>query len=125
MSIQVVWDNAEKTIVRMDFGTWGWADVHAALKELATLSMDLVGTSIPVIVNLEHANAMPLVGAITNLRYIFIESETPYLFILVAVKPIGKVVLKMLSDIHPPLKQKVLLVNTLAEARALTVNTSK
>jgi hypothetical protein len=125
MSIQVVWDNEEKTIARMDFGTWGWADVHEALKELAVLSVDLVGTSIPVIVNLEHANTMPLIGAITNLRYIFIESETPYLFILVGAKPIGKIVLKMLSDIHPPLKQKVLLVDTLAEAKALIVNTSK
>lgn len=123
MAIRVVWDNAEKTIVRMDFeASWGWTDVHAALETLDTMRLS-IDRLVAVIVNLTTANVMPLEGSITNLQYALNRIAVQIVF--VAAKPIGKSVLDILSNVQPALKHQIAFATTLDEARKLLADPPK
>jgi hypothetical protein len=116
MAIQVVWDNDEKTIIRMDFDDWQWTDLHAALEALLTLGKSS-NEPLGVIVNLEKANVMPLEGALTNLQHALSVVEPRA--VLVSVKPIGKAIFDILTKLNPAHRDKVLYAETVDEARAL------
>ncbi len=59
MSIKVIWDNEEKTILRYAFeGAWKWTDFQVATKDAAAL-LDAVDHPVGVIIDLQSSNTVP------------------------------------------------------------------
>lgn len=59
MSVQVFWDNPEKTVVRYDFeGRWTWDEFYPAYKQAIEMELS-VAHRVDVIVNLEQARLFP------------------------------------------------------------------
>ncbi len=116
MGIRTFWDNADKTIVRLDFASWGWLDVHAAIEEFLALSAT-VDYPVAALLNLREANVVPLEGALTNMQYLF--HMLPDKLALVGVKPLGKIMLNIFFSMQPSYRQRVFLAETLDEARTL------
>jgi hypothetical protein len=122
MGIHVLWDNDEKTIVRMDFEDWQWTDVHGALETFHTLAKS-VNQPVQLIANMKNANVLPLEGAMTNLQHVMNVIEHKIVF--VSAKSIGKAIFEVLSKVNPSYKEKLLYVETLDEARALLARLAK
>jgi hypothetical protein len=59
VSIGVVWDNDEKSIIRCDFnGKWRWDDLFAALDQIRGMSAAVPHT-VDAIIDFTHASYIP------------------------------------------------------------------
>ena|SRR5688572_29295682 len=67
MPIEVVWDNAEQTVLRFDYSTpWTWEDLRHAVQTASDMSRDMQRV-VSVINDVSHASALPD-GALVTFR---------------------------------------------------------
>lgn len=124
MPIRVVWDNEEKTIARMDFeSSWGWVEFREAQQILKGLRA-AVTYGVPVILNLQNAQPMPLEGAVTNLKHSAQHDLTDNM-VFVSIKPVAKELIRIFSEIQPEIRAKVFFAASLEEARKLLADINK
>jgi hypothetical protein len=59
MAVTVVWDDVEKTILRMDFaGRWTWEEFQDAFAEFHA-TLDMVDYKVDTVINLSESIAIP------------------------------------------------------------------
>jgi hypothetical protein len=59
MTINIVWDNPEKTIARYDYeGKWSWEELYKALQEFHQM-LDTVNHPVDVIIDMQRTRLLP------------------------------------------------------------------
>jgi hypothetical protein len=123
MSVQVVWDNEERTIIRYIIaGKWTWGEMLEVV-QISNSWLDEVSHPIHFIHDMSEGKAIPA-GAITQLRH-FIGKEHPLTGMSVMVDAqnstmmiFARSLLNMVYKIYQP-KWPFLFVDTLDEARTV------
>ncbi len=119
MPIQVAWDNDEQTVIRYDFqGSWSWSDYSQAVEEADRMMLS-VDHTVDAIANLQHSRGLPT-GAIHHVRRT-ITKAPPQLGVIVIAHPslFVQAMTTAFNRVYPHLGERILLADTLDEARAL------
>lgn len=124
MSIHVMWDNDEKTVVRYVYeGRWTWEDFEAARREAAEL-LKTVNHQVDVIVDVQDSKLLPN-SAISRGRELSKSDPTVFanegITVIVGASTFVRAMYDMTVKIYPALTQKqgYRFVKGLAEARSL------
>jgi hypothetical protein len=121
--IRVEFDNPEQTIIRWDFkGRWMWDDWHEGASRALELRQMVIDTPVvPAIFNFKYSGPVPM-GALPHIRTAG-ELMDPRDYVVVAN---GSGFIRSLVDafctLNPSFRDKVMLADTLEEARALIAN---
>ena len=119
MPIVVVWDNAEKNIIRFDVtGNWSWDDFDAAFATAAKM-IDEVGHSVYFITD-QGSFAKPPNGSFNHVKHI-IEStdKSTILSVFVTKNMFARVIVQVFGRLFPLMGEKIRFVETMEEAHAL------
>ena|SRR6266496_6255993 len=122
MSISVVWDNSDQTILRWDFsGHWDWKAFLTAQQQTIDF-MKGVSQTVHVIVDASQSPRLPAgaLGYFHNFR----RSETPNtgLVVLVGMNALVKAAVTMFLRIFPSDWGTVIFARTVQEARTKLEN---
>lgn len=124
MSITVVWDNPEKTVLRFIYeGRWTWDEFHPVINQGNQMTRE-VEHKVVSIVDMRAASDVPP-NALVHLKRVM-EQAAKYpnnsgVTIFLDAEAFGKAILSMLKQVYPLLASQMefLHTDTLEDARAV------
>ena len=122
MSITIVWDNDDKTILRYDFSEeWKWSDVET-VTQISLSFLDTVTESVSIIINLDKNNRTPS-GGLTYAKELFAPSHTNYSgnAVVIGDDKVLQTLVSILTKAYPNTMEQITIrfVDTLDDARTI------
>ncbi len=126
MGVTVVWDNEEKTALRLDFeGVWTWAKYDQAVDEASAMIED-VGHAADIIHNLLGGPSLPLDKPLLHLRrMVNLLSKNTVFIVVVGGTPPVQAVLSMFFKVFVEVGERLIFAPSLEAARAARIRRHK
>jgi hypothetical protein len=118
--IKVEFDNPEQTIIRWDFrGRWTWDDWDISVRRVMALRQ-LVNDRpvVPAIINFKYSGALPL-GALPHARATGELMDARDYVVIVHASGYMRSMIEAFRLLNPSFRHRILLADTLDDARAL------
>ncbi|HLV34886.1 MAG TPA: hypothetical protein VKY59_07235 [Spirillospora sp.] len=123
--IQIDFDNAERTVIRWDFkGRWTWDDWYAGLDRALELRAAVNDVPVvPAILDFRHSGQVPM-GALAHTRAAIEIMDPRDYAILANGSGYIRSLVQAFCLLNPSVSDKVLLADSLAEARDIVMRRS-
>jgi hypothetical protein len=120
MSITVTWDNAEKTIITIDFeGDWDWEAYDAGIDELHTKIRDVAHT-VDILSYMPPGKTLPPGAPLNHLRRAFQQQPTNAGYsVFIGGTTFGDAIVSVFSKMNKSVSEKIKVAETLEAGRAL------
>jgi hypothetical protein len=120
MAIDVVWDNDECTILRVEMmGQWSWDDLHDALTTVVEMMDEEACEQANLIIDVSHATNIPTL-ALTNVRNLS-QRRDPRMntTVLVGMSDVTRTLLNAFLQVYSVVgrQERYVLVKTVSKAR--------
>lgn len=120
MSVNVLWDNEDKTVLRYEFTTpWTWDEYYSAACQAEILLKEAQHSS-DTIVDFTAVGGLPI-GALTHLRHAaeLTPSNGPHTTVMTGVSPYIKTIDDLMAKLFPGTNQVVRHAKSVDEARRI------
>lgn len=119
MSIQVVWDNEEKTIIRHDFvGPWTW-DEFWELTRATRCMLASVPHRVDILSNMRDTMMPRGKGMMANMRRATLSAPSNQGIIVVVVNPFLKTLLSLFMSFDPDMAGIIYSAESVEQARQM------
>lgn len=120
MGVTVAWDNADKTVICLNFAApWHWADYDCAVAQAQVVIQEVNGP-VDVIMNLLRGPALPIGRPFAHLgSAVTLLGSRMRKLIIVGGDTSSRNILSMFFGMFFPVGQKLFLVQTLEAAQAI------
>lgn len=119
MNVTVSWDNPEKTIIRYDFEpTWTWPEFYQAVANAFAMTRS-VGHTVDSISNFKPNAALPPNALFQFRRAMIGAPKNRGLTVIVGTSPYIRKMVGMFSQFNHSLGKRLVLADSLEDARSL------
>jgi hypothetical protein len=117
MTIQVTWDNEEKTVIRHDFaGPWMWEEFWEIIGRTNRMIQE-VPHRVHIIANMREAVMPRGLGMMSNMRKATLSAPPNRGMIVVVVNPFLKTLLSLFMSFDPEMTGMMFSAESIEEAR--------